>query len=247
MKLLPNILNLKKLLTKPCSTVLVFLLFSPTAFSLTYNIPASGNTVGEYQQIIAKKGTTLYEVAEDFDIGVGEMLKANPGLSHKPFKQDTTVTIPAQFVLPSGPRNGIVLNLANKRLFYFHADGTEVNTYPVGIGREGWTTPLGSAAVVDKTVHPAWHPTPSIRREAESRGVTLPEVIPAGPNNPLGQYAMHLSLPSILIHGTNSPHSVGLQASHGCIRMYADDIEELFSLTTIGTSVHIVYEPHQAD
>jgi L,D-transpeptidase ErfK/SrfK len=113
----------------------------------------------------------------------------------------------------------------------------------VGIGRQGWSTPLGKTRIVSKQAHPAWHPPESIRREAARNGKTLPLVVPPGPHNPLGQYAMHLGFSGILMHGTNNPSSVGLRSSHGCIRMYADDIEELFSTTNIGTPVRLVFEP----
>ena len=247
MKFLANPLNFKKILISGISLLVLTGGLSPVVFALTYKLQKDQKTVGEYQQITAEKGVTLYEVAENFDIGVGEIAKANPTLNHKPFKEDTEVIIPAIFALPSGPREGIVLNLANNRLFYFSPDGKEVKTYPVGIGRQGWATPVGTTNIVDKIEHPAWHPTPAIRREAESKGILLPAVVPAGPHNPLGQYAMHLGIPGILIHGTNTPHTVGLQSSHGCIRMYADDIKELFSLSEVGTKVRIVYEPHQTD
>jgi len=247
MKFFSNWMNSKEILRRNGNALFFLLVISPNAFSLTYQLPATANIVGEYQQITAKKGSNIYEVAEDFDVGVGEMLKANPNLSHTAFKKDTLITIPSQFTLPKDSREGIVLNLANQRIFYFPKEGNQVMTYPVGIGRQGWATPVGKTEVVDKIVHPAWHPTPAIRREAEEKGITLPDVIPAGPHNPLGQFAMHLGIPGILIHGTNSPHTIGLQSSHGCIRLYADDIEELFSLTSVGTPVRIVYEPHQAD
>ncbi len=218
-----------------------FLITSPL-LALTYKIPEEGNTVGEYQEVQAEKGDTLIELAEQFDIGVYEMLRANHHLSQKVLKPGTKVIIPAQFNLPTGPREGIVLNLAEMQLFYYHPDQNLVSIYPVGIGRQGWSTPLGVTKIVSKQVHPAWHPPISIRREEARRGITLPLVVPAGPHNPLGQYAMHLGFSGILIHGTNRPSSIGLRSSHGCIRMYADDIKELFSTAPLQTPVRVINE-----
>lgn len=228
---------------------LIFLLglYHPNTSALTYKIPGSGNVVGEYEK--ARAGSTsatdtLIELAQQFDIGVYEMVRANPRLSGKTLKPNTSVIIPAQFTLPSGPRKGIVLNLADMRVFYYHPDGETVSTYPVGIGRQGWSTPTGNTRIVSKKKNPAWHPPASIRREAARKGKTLPLVVPAGPRNPLGQYAMYLGFSGILMHGTNQPSSIGLRSSHGCIRLYPADIEELFSMVPIGTSVRVVYEAH---
>ncbi len=243
----PNVLKLKINLIGLIQLFVVTLGLCNTAECLTYKIPTKGNIIGEYRSIMADRGDTLFDIAEEFDIGVGDMLAANPDLSHKPFKSPTEVIIPAQFILPNAPKEGIVLNLAEKRLFYFHPDGETVSTYPVGIGRQGWATPLGTTEIVSKKEHPAWHPTESIRREAAMKGKPLPLVVPPGPKNPLGNYAMHLGFTGIMIHGTTSPKSVGLQSSHGCIRLYANDIDELFHLSTIGTPVRVIYEPHEED
>jgi L,D-transpeptidase ErfK/SrfK len=239
-----NCLNLKRISLGTLGIICLLGLYHPSATALTFEIPSSGNVVGEYQKVRAGSADTLTELAEKYDIGVYEMVQANPRLNAKTLKSSTTVIIPAQFTLPSGPRHGIVLNLADMRVFYYHPDGRTVSTYPVGIGRQGWSTPTGNTHVVSKTKNPAWHPPASIRREAARKGKILPLVVPAGPHNPLGQYAMHLGFSGILMHGTNQPSSIGLRSSHGCIRMYSADIQELFSFVSIGTSVRIVYEPH---
>lgn len=242
-----NLLNFKRIFSSTLGIICLFCLYYPYASALTYKIPYSGNVVGEYEKTRAGSTAatdTLIELAQQFDIGVYEMVKANPRLNEKVLKPNTSVIIPAQFTLPSGPREGIVLNLADMRVFYYHPDGDTVSTYPVGIGRQGWSTPVGSTRIVSKTKNPAWHPPASIRREAARKGKTLPLVVPAGPHNPLGQYAMHLGFTGILMHGTNQPSSIGLRSSHGCIRLYPADIKELFSMVSVGTPVRVVYEPH---
>jgi L,D-transpeptidase ErfK/SrfK len=145
-------------------------------------------------------------------------------------------------VLPNASRQGIVLNLAEKRLYYFPASG-EVITYPISIGREGWSTPVGNFNIASKIKDPTWTPPASIRKEHAENGDPLPAVVPAGPDNPLGQYAMRLSVPSYLIHGTNKPWGLGMQVSHGCIRMYPEDIEQLFHKVSVQTPITIVHQP----
>jgi L,D-transpeptidase ErfK/SrfK len=155
--------------------------------------------------------------------------------------------VPTQFILPSGKREGIVVNLAELRLYYFPANSNLVYTYPVGIGRTGWVTPVGTTRVADKVVNPTWRPPESIRQEQAALGRALPEVVPAGPANPLGTHAMRLALNgSYLIHGTNSPAGVGRRTSHGCIRMYEEDVAQLFSMVPVGTPVRIIHEPYKA-
>ena len=237
-----NALYLKKKLVNCLGTLVLSLLATSPLKALTYKIPEVGNTVGEYKEIEAKKGDTLTELAERYDIGVYDMLRANHHLSHKVLKAGTKVIIPSQFHLPSGAREGIVLNLAEMRLFFYHPGENLVSTYPVGVGRQGWSTPEGMTKIISKQMHPAWHPPASIRQEEERRGITLPDVVPAGPHNPLGQYAMHLGFSGILIHGTNRPSSIGLRSSHGCIRMYEDDIKELFLAAPLQSSVRIINE-----
>jgi L,D-transpeptidase ErfK/SrfK len=148
----------------------------------------------------------------------------------------------SRYRLPSGPREGIVLNIAERRVYYYHPDSTKVSTYPVGVGKQGWSTPLGNTTIVRKVKNPTWTPPPSIVREAARRGKILRAVKP-GPKNPLGRYAMYLGMPRILMHGTTSPSSIGHRSSHGCIRMFNKDIAELFNYVSPGTPVRIVYEP----
>jgi L,D-transpeptidase ErfK/SrfK len=157
------------------------------------------------------------------------------------------VLLPTQYVVPDVPREGLVLNIASKRLFYFPqvAEGQPqvVQTYPIGIGRVGWETPLGATTVIGKAKDPAWYVPASIRREHAEAGDPLPSVVPAGPDNPLGNRVLRLGIPGYLIHGTNQPYGVGMRVSHGCVRLYPENIELLYSLVDVGMPVRIINEP----
>jgi len=187
---------------------------------------------------------TLLDIGRFNDLGYDEMAHANPKVDMWVPGDATDVLVPTQHVLPNAPRNGIVLNLAEKRLYYYRSP-TEVETYPISIGREGWNTPVGSFSIAQKIKDPTWTPPASIRKEHAEKGDILPDVVPAGPDNPLGQYAMRLSVPGYLIHGTNKPWGVGMRVSHGCIRMYPEDIAALFPEVPEGTPVTIVKQPYK--
>lgn len=242
-----NRLNLKRFFLTTLGGLSSLVLYHPSSFALTYKIPLFSDVVGEHKTVDSGSANSLTELAEQYDIGAYEMGVANPHLVKKKLKHNTSVIIPAQFTLPSGPREGIVLNLATMRVFYYHLDGKTVSTYPVGIGRQGWSTPRGKTTIVSKEKHPTWHPPASIRREAEARGKTLPLAVPPGPRNPLGQYALHLGFTGILMHGTIQPASIGLRSSHGCLRLYPADIKELFYTVPIGTVVRVIYEEHNSE
>jgi L,D-transpeptidase ErfK/SrfK len=156
------------------------------------------------------------------------------------------VNLPTQFILPPGPREGIVINLAELRLYYYPPGEGRVITHPLGIGREGWSTPTGEFKITTKTPNPTWRPPETIRAEHAANGDPLPEVVPPGPDNPLGAYAMRLSNPQYLIHGTNRPWGVGMRVSHGCIRLYPEDIKTLFPQVAKGTPVRIINAPYKA-
>jgi L,D-transpeptidase ErfK/SrfK len=159
------------------------------------------------------------------------------------------VTLPKQRILPAAPREGIVINLPEHRLYYFaparDGEAAVVHTYPVAIGKMDWNTPLGVTHVSSKVRNPTWTPPKSVRDEHAKRGDILPAVVPAGPDNPLGTRAMRLAIPggAYLIHGTNRPAGIGMQATHGCMRLYPEDIEELFELVPVNTKVNIVNQP----
>jgi len=156
------------------------------------------------------------------------------------------VLLPVKFILPDAPRKGIVLNVANMRMFYYSGREQKVVTYPVGIGRDGWSTPLGVTKIVAKKANPAWTVPDSILREHELLGDPLPKIVPSGPENPLGYYAMPLGFTGYLIHGTNKPYGIGMQVSHGCVQLYPEDVENLFRKVGVGTQVRIVHEPYLA-
>jgi L,D-transpeptidase ErfK/SrfK len=159
----------------------------------------------------------------------------------------TTILLPTQYILPDGPQTGVVLNVASRRLFYYPpvVEGhRSVLTYPIGVGREGWDTPLGRTSIIAKTRDPAWNVPASIRAEHAAEGDPLPAVVPPGPDNPLGRYALRLGKSSYLLHGTNKPAGVGMRVSHGCVRLYPENIEQLFRLVDVGDRVTIVNQPY---
>jgi L,D-transpeptidase ErfK/SrfK len=198
-----------------------------------------GDVIGAVTQYTVKPKDTLYDIARRFDIGIVGMLTANPGIDPWVPKPGTLLTIPAAHVLPPAAlRRGIVINLSALRLFYF-SDSHTVITFPVGIGMEGWLTPTGMATVIKKRKDPVWIPPESIRMESPD----LPEAVPAGPENPLGEYALNLDWPNYVIHGTNRPFGIGKRSSHGCIRLYPEDIAALFDMVDEGAPVTIIDMP----
>ncbi|HUO68367.1 MAG TPA: L,D-transpeptidase family protein [Gammaproteobacteria bacterium] len=221
----------------------------------TRTVPlASGQElVGETQVLFARYENTFTAIGRRFDVGYEEMRAANPGVDQWLPGEATPVYLPTQSVLPDAPREGIVINVPAMRLFYFTAENgasatakapaTKVTSHPIGIGAQGWATPIAEAKVVQKVHDPVWYVPASVRKEHLGWGEKLPSVVQPGPDNPLGEYALTLSLPSYLIHGTNKPAGVGMRSSHGCIRLYPEDIEELFGRVARGTHVRIVNQP----
>jgi L,D-transpeptidase ErfK/SrfK len=225
-------------------TALLLMLISgvPGAEARVYSYDGAETVVGLSRVYRVKEGESLIEIARRFDLGYNEITDANPGVDPFVPGNDTPVTLPTAWILPdTSSRRGIVINLSELRLYYyFTVKGVRyVRTFPVGIGREGDLTPVGTFRVVEKIVKPAWYVPESIREE----NPRLPRVVPAGPDNPLGSRALRLSLPTILIHGTNKPWGVGRRVSHGCIRLYPEDIPKLFAMVSWGTSVDIVRQP----
>lgn len=214
-----------------------------TSYALTFEIKPNSDIVGEVKYVIVKEKETLFDIAVANDMGMFELMEANPGIKPNKLQPGTKIIVPCAFILPYGTREGIVLNLAELRIYFYHPNSNLVSTYPVGIGRTGWKTPIGATKITKKREHPSWTPPDSIREHYEDQGKILPDVVPPGPNNPLGNYAMNLAWSGYLIHGTNQQNSVGLRSSSGCIRMYAEDIKSLFNQVTIGTSVSFVHDP----
>ncbi len=212
-----------------------------------FELPPGTDVVGEVQVIIARYEDTFIDIARAYDVGYDELVYANPDVDPWLPGAGTRVVLPTQHVLPNAPREGIVLNIGSKRIFYYpraaQGETPVVITHPVGIGREGWSTPIGVTKIVAKTKDPVWTVPASIRKEHAEAGDPLPAKVPAGPDNPLGAYAMRLGFPSYLIHGTNKPSGIGMRVSHGCVQLFPEDIESLFSQVPVGTRVQIVNEP----
>lgn len=209
--------------------------------------PARDDVVGSLQVITANQDDTLSDIARRFNLGYEEIVNANPEVDPWLPKAGTKIVIPTQFVLPDAPRQGIVINLAAMRLFYFPKTKTgqpqKVITHPLGIGRVEWKTPEGMTRVDSKKENPSWIPTPSIRKEHAKNGDPLPAIVPPGPDNPMGTHVLKLDWPSYAIHGTDKPPSIGLRGSHGCLRMYPEDIVCIYNDVPVGTPVRVVNQP----
>jgi L,D-transpeptidase ErfK/SrfK len=203
--------------------------------------------VGVLQVTSAGADDTLPDIARRFNVGFDELALANPTMDPWSPGVGHEVILPTQFVLPDAPHEGVVINVAAMRLFYYpkHAPGSPqvVITHPIGIGRVGWRTPEGITRITAREKDPVWIPPLSVRREHLEDGERLPARVPAGPDNPLGNRLFRLGWPSYLIHGTNKPYGVGMRSSHGCVRLYPEDIERLYELVPIGTPVRIVNQP----
>jgi len=196
----------------------------PTPIAMhEFSLHPMDDVVGTVQVTRARDEDTLSDIARRFNVGYEEIVSANPGVDPWLPKAGTEVVIPTQFVLPDTKRQGIVINLAAMRLFYFPkmkpGELQQVITHPIGIGRVGWRTPEGSTKIVSKTEAPAWTPTPAIHKEHAADGDPLPKVVPPGPDNPMGSHVLKLGWPEYAIHGTNKPPSVGLRGTHGCLRL----------------------------
>jgi L,D-transpeptidase ErfK/SrfK len=237
------------LAAKHCLTVAAILFFNE-APAVTLPSPSDGNAVvGEIQFVVAKFEDTLSDIGRQYGVGYEEMIAANPGVDAWLPGAGTRITIPTQYVLPDAPREGIVINLPEHRLYYFppakKGAPAQVVTYPISVGKMDWTTPLGVTTIIDKRKHPSWNPPESVRAEHEADGNPLPKIVPPGPDNPLGEYAMRLGIPggAYLIHGTNKPVAVGMPVTHGCIRMFPEDIEQFFAMVPLNTRVRIMQQP----
>ena len=231
---------------KPLSLLLLVSVPFAGVGALELSIDPGSNVVGATQVIAAEYEDTFVKLARRYNLGFEELKRANPDVDPWLPGEGTEIVLPTQFVLPSAPHQGVVINLPELRLYHYPAnDPGRVITHPVSIGRMEWQTPLGRAQIVAKAENPAWYPPESIRAEHAAEGRPLPRVVPPGPDNPLGDYAMRLSIPGYLIHGTNKPSGLGMRVTHGCIRMFPEDIEGLFGTVPIGTPVHIVNQPYK--
>ncbi|WP_425431965.1 L,D-transpeptidase family protein [Halomonas korlensis] len=210
-----------------------------------YLLPETGSVIGQDESVVIEKGDTLVDLARQHNVGYEAIRMANPEVSIWAPLPGTEVMIPKRHILPEAPREGIVVNLSELRLYYYSADNI-VETYPISVGRDGFGTPVGETRTTVKVKDPHWSPPRSMREEAAARGEPPPTVVPPGPENPLGRHAILLGLPSYLIHGTNRPEGVGMRVSRGCIRMYPEDIKSLFERVPSGTPVNIIDQPFKA-
>ena len=219
----------------------------PTA-NERFELEPGQSVVGEVQVITAGKDDTLTDIARRFNVGYEEMLRANPKVDPWLPGEGHEIIVPTQFVLPNAPYSGAVINIAAMRIYYFppvkHGERVIVFTHPIGIGKVGWKTPEGVTRIVRRQKDPTWRVPVSVLKEHHENGDdSLDPVIGPGPDNPLGKYAFYLQWPSYLIHGTNKPAGVGLRSSHGCIRLYPEDIEQFFNMIPVGTEVRVVNQP----
>src|SRR5580704_18732205 len=219
----------------------------PPAVTQRFELEPGQSVVGAVQVVAASKDDTLTDIARRFNVGYEEILRANPKVDPWLPGEGTEIVVPSQFVLPNAPYTGVVINIAAMRIFYFPpvkaGERTVVITHPIGIGKVGWRTPEGVTKIVRRQKDPTWRVPVSVRKEHHDNGEELDPVIGPGPDNPLGKYAFYLQWPSYLIHGTNKPAGVGLRSSHGCIRLYPEDIEQFFNMVPIGTQVRVVNQP----
>jgi L,D-transpeptidase ErfK/SrfK len=219
--------------------------------------PERDDVVGRVQVTVASKEDTLPDIARRFNIGYEEIVRANPGIDPWLPGAGREIVVPTQFILPNAPREGVIINVAAMRIWYFPApekikgksvkrepgEKQVVYTHPIGIGKVGWRTPEGVTKIVSRQKDPTWRPSAAVRKEHAENDDPIPAVVGPGPDNPLGKYKFTLGWPSYLIHGTNKPYGVGLRSSHGCIRLYPEDIEKFFAMIPIGTQVRVVNQP----
>jgi L,D-transpeptidase ErfK/SrfK len=231
-------------------SVLLWALLAGPSQATVYEIPADGTpVVGTDTHMTAVYQDTLLDIARRNSLGYYEIIRANPAVDMWLPGAGTDLMLPGRRILPPGPREGIVVNLPEHRLYYYpkpkKGEKPVVITYPVSIGKMDWKTPIGETHVIQKEKHPNWYPPEGVRKEHLANGDPLPAVVKAGPDNPLGDYAMRLAAGggTYLIHGTNNPMAVGMAITHGCVRMYPEDVAALFPLIPVGTKVWLINEP----
>lgn len=231
----------------PLIATLCTLLLGQSAAAASHPLPPAGEAlIGFDTYATSRHEDTLLDIAARNGLGFEEIVHANPNVDTWIPGDGTQVLLPKRHILPQATRAGIVINVAEMRLYYYPARSGRVETYPVSVGRSDWNTPQTTTRITRKAENPSWTPPASIRREhlADGRGA-LPAVVPGGPDNPLGQHALYLGIPSYLIHGTNNPNGIGMQVTHGCIRMFPADIRHLYHAVPVGTRVTIVNQHYK--
>jgi L,D-transpeptidase ErfK/SrfK len=229
---------------------LLLAVLSPPALATVFSLEETdGSLLGREERVVTRYEDTLYDIARRFSLGSEEIVRVNPGMDPWLPGAEREIVIPGQRILPQGPREGIVVNLPEHRLYYYppvkKGERPVVRTYPISTGKMDWKTPLGVTRIVSKQEKPNWYPPPTVLAEHEAKGDPLPKVVPPGPDNPLGEHAMRLALPggAYLIHGTNRPAGVGMQVTHGCIRLFPEDIAELYGFVPVNTKVNLIDQP----
>lgn len=210
-----------------------------------YTLPIEGeDVVGQLTYVVPKKHESLVDLTMRYEMGYEELRWANPGINAWLLSDTQPLVLPTEFILPEGKRSGLVSNIPEMRTYYYLKDSDKVYVYPVGVGRMDWKTPLGSWSITRKQEHPNWYPPESIRREHQEMGRgTLPSMVPAGPDNPLGTRVLRLALPSYLLHGTNEQTGIGMRVTHGCMRFYPQHIEHLYDMVPTNTMVTFLNQP----
>lgn len=237
---------LSRLSVVTCCLSLAALCAAGSASALQLPLPPPGeDIVGQAQVIKAKYEDTFADLGTTYDLGYSEMVAANPGVDAWLPGAGTEIVLPTRFILPPGPREGIVINLAEYRLYYFPKGQNVVYTFPLGIGREGWGSPIAHTSIIAKTPNPTWTPPASIKAEHAANGDPLPNVVPAGPDNPLGPFKFTLGTPGYLIHGSNMKFGIGTRTSHGCFRMFNNNVLEMAGMVPVGTSVRIINDAYK--
>ena len=235
---------------KLTGSFILILAWTVNSAANTYILPPDDQyMVGQIKELIIGRDTTLSDEARNHNVGFNEIRLANTDIDPWLPQNDSKILLPTQHLLPDAERKGIVLNVPEMRLYYYPKAKNKqipvVITHPISIGRGNWETPLGKTRIINKKENPEWRPPESIRKEHLADGDYLPEVVPAGPDNPLGDFALRLNIPGYLIHGTNKPYGIGMRVTHGCVRMYPEDIEEIFNQVEVNTQVNIIHQPYK--
>jgi L,D-transpeptidase ErfK/SrfK len=211
-----------------------------------FSVAKEDDVIGRLAFVRLEKGDTLPDIARHFSLGINAISAANPGVDVWAPEAGERIMLPLSFILPDAVRKGIVINLASMRLFHFKGGSKlpAVSTYPIGVGTEERPSPMGQMYVARKMFRPTWHVPASIAEDHRKKGDPLPAVVPPGPLNPLGEYALYLSKSTYLMHGTNKPSSIGLRATNGCLRLYPENVKKLYEQTPVNTPVSIVNQPY---
>jgi L,D-transpeptidase ErfK/SrfK len=223
----------------------LFFLASPLIASRDYPQPRPHNDLfGKIQYIYPQKKDRIYQVARRYNVGYYELIEANPDMPrHSRLSTTEEITIPSEFIIPNVKREGIIINLPELRIYFFNKANDTIKTLPIAIGRFNWKTPAMQTSIVRKYKDPVWTVPKSIKAASAAKGIYLPDVVKAGPKNPLGAYALRLGRWSYLIHGTSAPNTIGKRASSGCMRTFPESIKSLYYAVPVGTPVQIVNEP----